>query len=246
MTDGRDDDLRTPAPPRKADPAAVARSTGAEIADFVAAARAAETAGARARLIFALDATMSRQPTWDRATRHQAEMFEEAGKIGGLAVQLCYFRGFDECRASRFVTDAAGLAGLMTRIECRGGRTQLGKVLGHVLRTTRAERVAALVYVGDALEEAVDPLAATAGELGLLGTPVFLFQEGRDPAVARAFAEIARLSGGAHLAFDGRAASELAALLRAVAAYAAGGRAALAALAARDRGAAALLGAMPR
>src|SRR5215210_2714858 len=83
--------------------------------------------GTRARLVFALDATMSRQPTWDLACRVQGEMFETAAGIGGLSVQLVYFRGFDECRASRWVVDPGALTGLMTRIQCRGGHTQIAR-----------------------------------------------------------------------------------------------------------------------
>ena len=111
-------------------------------------------AGKRGRLIFALDATMSRQPTWDTACRLQAEMFREAAAIGGLDVQLVYFRGLNECRASRWVSDGAGLGDLMGRIHCVGGHTQIRKVLEPRARrdATRA-KVAALVYVGDAMEE---------------------------------------------------------------------------------------------
>jgi hypothetical protein len=223
-----------------------APSTAGDIAAFLSAARRADPTAPRGRLIFALDATMSRQPTWDRATQLQGEMFEEAGRIGGLDVQLVYFRGFGECRASRFVRDAASLASLMSRIDCRGGRTQIGRVLTHATATAREAPVAALIYVGDAMEESADELAAAAGELGMLGTRVFLFQEGRDPAVARCYAEIARLTRGAHLRFDAGAAGELAALLRAVAAYAAGGFAALEDLGRRDGRAQALLTAMTR
>src|SRR5437588_12960502 len=82
--------------------------------------------GRRGRLIFALDATMSRQPTWDEACRLQADMFQEAAAIGGLDVQLAYYRGLTECRASRFVSDARLLGGLMEKIDCRGGHTQIG------------------------------------------------------------------------------------------------------------------------
>lgn len=217
------------------------RSDPTAIADFVAAARATDPALPRGRLVFALDATMSRQPTWDRAARLQGEMFEEAGRIGGLEVQLVYFRGFDECRASRFVTDTAALGDLMSRIDCRAGRTQIGRVLRHVLSVTREKRVAAVVYVGDALEESIDDLAGTAGEIALHGTKIFMFQEGRDPAVARCFAEIARLTTGAHLYFGSGSAHDLGGLLRAVAAYAAGGLSALEALGRRDGSAAALL-----
>ena len=203
-------------------------SSRGDIDAFLRQARTLAPAGeGRGRLIFALDATMSRQPTWDTACRLQAEMFEEAGKVGRLDVQLVYFRGFDECRASRWVGDARALRELMTGIDCRGGHTQIGKVLAHARRETEKRKVAALVYVGDALEEPIDGLAAKAGELGLLGLRAFVFQEGRDPLVERGFREVARLTGGAYARFDANAAGELAALLRAVAAYAAGGLKAL-------------------
>ena len=68
---------------------------------------------------------------------------------------------------------------------------------------------------------------ALAGELALLGVKAFMFQEGQDPAARRTFSEIARLTGGAYSAFDTGASARLAALLRAAAAYAAGGHAAL-------------------
>lgn len=183
--------------------------------------------GGRGRLIFALDATMSRQPTWDTALRLQSEMFEEAGKVGSLDVQLVYFRGFNECRASGWVSETKGLRDLMTGIDCRGGHTQIGKVLSHARRETSKRKVNVLVFVGDALEEAIDDLAAKAGELGLLGVKVFIFQEGRDPAAERGFREIARLTGGAYARFDPNAAGQLAKLLRAAAVYAAGGLKAL-------------------
>ncbi|MCF3935748.1 VWA domain-containing protein [Acuticoccus sp. M5D2P5] len=197
---------------------------------FLARARtmAPATGGARGRLMFALDATMSRQPTWDRACAIQADMFSEAGSVGGLDVQLVYFRGFGECRASKWVSDAGTLGGLMTRIECRGGLTQIGKVLSRAIDETRKAPVQALVYIGDAMEEDIDRLCKRAGELGMLKVPVFVFQERRDPVASRAFKEIARLSGGAHLTFDDSAGAELSRLLKAVAVYAAGGRKALA------------------
>jgi len=57
--------------------------------------------------------------------------------------------------------------------------------------------------------------------------PAFLFQEGDHPDASRVFAEIAKLTRGAHCHFTPGAASELAELMRAVATYAAGGRQAL-------------------
>jgi DNA-directed RNA polymerase subunit K/omega len=175
---------------------------------------------------------MSRQPTWDLACRLQAEMFDAVGKAGNLAVQLVYFRGFGECRASRFVTDTGSLKTLMTKIDCRGGQTQIGKVLSHALKETARGKVNALVYIGDAMEENVDELAAKAGQLGMHGMPAFIFQEGRDPAAEVAFKEIARLTKGAWFRFDQNSAAQLAKLLSAVAVFATGG---LRALEARGR-----------
>ena len=167
------------------------------------------TTGQRGRLIFALDATMSRQPTWDTACTLQADMFREAAAIGGLDVQLVYFRGLSECRASRWVAEARRLGALMARIDCRGGHTQIGKILAHARRETTRQKVQALVFVGDAMEEPIDDLCAAAGELGLLGVPAFMFQEGYDAVAEQAFREIARLTRGAYCRFDPGAAHEL-------------------------------------
>ena len=181
----------------------------------------------RGRLIFALDATMSRQPTWDLAQSLQGRMFESAAALGGLDVQLVYFRGHSECRASRFIENGVGLATLMAKITVQGGQTQIRKVLEHVRSEVRNARVGALIYVGDAMEENVDGLCEIAGELGLLGVKAFMFHEGGEPVAGQAFREIARLTGGAYAAFDQSAPQRLASLLSAAAAYAAGGRAAL-------------------
>ena len=206
-----------------------------------AAAVPSVAAGKRGRLVFALDATMSRQPTWDLAQTLQGRMFEAAGALGGLDVQLVFFRGVAECRASAFIANGAGLAALMGKISVRGGQTQIGKVLEHVRDETRRAPIGALIYVGDAMEENVDALCAVAGELGLLGVKAFMFHEGADPSAGRAFREIARLTGGAYAAFDQAAPERLASLLSAAAAYAAGGARALEALAKETRGEAARL-----
>ena len=131
------------------------------------------------------------------------------------------------------MSDARQLGALMEKIDCRGGHTQIGKILAHARRENEAKKVQALVFVGDAMEEPIDDLCAAAGQLGLLGVPAFVFQEGGDAVAEQAFREIARLSRGAYCRFDISAAHELAELLRAVAAYAAGGMKALADLKAR-------------
>lgn len=206
--------------------AKVASSVDGFLAKVKAAPLPAKT-GSRGRLIFAMDATMSREPSWDRAIAIQSEMFDAASSLGGLDVQLIWFRGFGEFSASKWASDAKALGQAMTRVGCRGGHTQIGRVLQHALKETKATKVDAVVYVGDCVEENVDDLAATAGQLGLLGLPIFMFQDGGDAVSARAFQEIARLSGGAYCHLDASSASRLKDLLRAVAVYASGGHRAL-------------------
>ena len=222
------------------------QSSAGEIDRFLGAAKqlAPLAAGTAGRLIFALDATMSRQPTWDLACSLQGRMFEVAAGHGGLAVQLVYFRGFGECRASGWVGEPRRLTGLMSRIACEGGQTQIGKVLRHVRDEAKNVPVRAFVYVGDAMEENVDALAAVAGELGLRGIRGFFFQEGADPVASAAFASFARLTGGAHATFDAGAPASLLELLRGAAAYASGGREALGRLATGSASARGLLTAM--
>jgi hypothetical protein len=202
------------------------RSCSREIASFLKAAGelAIPPSG---RLIFALDATMSRQPTWDRAMIHQASMFDAVGKAGDLAVQLVYFRGLDECRASKWVINAQALRDLMLGISCLSGNTQITKVLEHTARETVKEQVAALVYIGDAMEERIEVLCQRAGELGIRGVRCFFFQDGHDTIAERGFRQMARLTGGAYFHLGPDSARELAELLGAVAVYARGGMKAL-------------------
>ena len=85
-------------------------------------------------------------------------MFREAAAIGGLDVQLVYYRGLSRMPRLAWVSQAERLAALMERIDCRGGHTQIGKVIAHAKRETQANKVQALVFVGDAMEEKLDEL----------------------------------------------------------------------------------------
>ena len=195
--------------------------------------------GGRGRLIFALDATASRQPTWDRASHTQAEMFQATQGLGGLEVQLVFYRGFGECKSTKWQSDGAAVTRMMTSVTCLAGRTQIAKVLKHALKETEKRRVGALVFVGDAMEEDIDELGHLAGQLGIKGLPCFMFHEGGDPVVRQCFEQIARLTGGACCQFDASAPDQLRDLLSAVAVYAAGGAPALADFS-KQRGGAAL------
>jgi hypothetical protein len=187
-----------------------------------------EYVGKQPRLIFAVDATASRQPTWNSACRLQADMFSATNRVASLRVQLCYYRGFHDFYASHWLGDSQKVAQEMSSVTCEGGHTQIVRLLRHALAEHADTRVRALVFIGDAIEENADTLCDLAGQSGLMGLPLFLFQEGSDPNVTQIFSHMAKLSRGAFARFDHNSASYLASLLSAVANYAVGGRKALA------------------
>ncbi len=206
------------------------KSSSAAIDAFVKKVRstpAPRSGQQRGRLMFAMDATASREPSWDRACRIQGEMFSETAALGGLDIQLCYYRGYGEFEASPWLSSADALLQRMTSVTCRGGYTQIEKVLRQAIEQHHQKKIQALVFVGDCMEEDVDRLCHLAGQLGLLGLPVFMFHEGSNSVAQRAFKEIARLTRGAYCAFDASSAGQLRDLLSAVAVYAAGGQRAL-------------------
>ena len=206
------------------------KSSRSDIDAFIKQVRSTpvvKTAGERGRLIFAMDATASREPSWDRACQLQGEMFRETAALGGLDIQLCYYRGFGEFKASSWLSSSDELLKRMTSVFCRGGYTQIEKVLRQAINETKKKKVQALVFVGDCVEVDVDRLCHVAGKLGLLGVPAFMFQEGAEPLAKSAFKQIAQLTRGAYCPFDATSAGQLRDLLSAVAVYAAGGQAAL-------------------
>lgn len=193
----------------------------------VAKTPAVKTTGKKGKLIFAMDATASREATWDHACQLQAEMFNETASLGGLDIQLCYYRGFAEFDVSPWYSGSSELLRRMTAVTCLGGHTQIEKVIRHAINEARKDKINAVVFVGDCLEEDIDQLCRYAGELALLGVPVFVFQEGYDPVAMMGFRQLAKLTGGAYCSFDSGSAQQLKKLLSAVAVFAAGGYQAL-------------------
>ena len=137
----------------------------------------------KGRLIFAMDATASREHCWDMASQHHAAMFVEAYKVSTLNVQLCYYRGMGDFTALQWTRSADDIKQALLSVRCLAGQTQIAKVLTHALCETRTSRVNALVFVGDCVEENPDTLGALAGQLGILNLPLFVFQEGKNPKV---------------------------------------------------------------
>lgn len=204
-----------------------APAASSEVQAFLGKVAAMPRGSGNARLVFALDATASRQATWDQASRLQKEMFVSTQSLGGLNLQLCYFQGLGGFHATQWHSNADQLLAQMTNIRCEAGLTQIGRLLKHVISENGRQKVKAVVFIGDAMEENVDGLCHLAGQLGLLNIPLFIFQEQSDPIARQAFQQMARLSGGAWCQFDAASAGQLRDLLKAVAIYAAGGLKAL-------------------
>src|SRR4029077_15625332 len=102
-----------------------ANKTSASLVDEFLASVESKSTPTRGSLIVAIDATASREPTWDMAAHLQAQMFQEVATIGSLDVELIFFRGATgidaECKASPWVSDPKALAAYMTGIKCRAG-----------------------------------------------------------------------------------------------------------------------------
>ncbi|MBN0987445.1 VWA domain-containing protein [Amphritea pacifica] len=203
-------------------------SSDRDIEEFLQQAQQlAVPAAGDARMIFSLDATASRERTWDHACHLQSEMFLQTRELGQLSIQLCHYGGMNQFSASPWLQDTNSLLNRMNSVKCLGGHTQIARLLEHCLKQTRQQPVQAIIFIGDCVEEPVDFLCQLAGQLGIHSTPLFIFQEGHDITAAHAFKQMSRLSGGAYCRFDDSSAATLKALLSAVAVYATGGRRAL-------------------
>lgn len=183
--------------------------------------------GQKAKLLFGLDATASREKTWDLASRIQGDMFKSALDLGGLDIQVCYYRGYSEFAHSDWCSSEAELTPFMRAVHCVGGETQIERILLHALEQVKQGGVKALVFVGDCMEEDPDRLCHLAGKIALYNVPIFCFQEGRDEWARIVFRSMAEISHGAHCSFESDSSEQLRNLLQAVSVYASGGYAAL-------------------
>ena len=172
---------------------------------------------------------MSRQPTWDMALALQADMFHAVKAVGGLDVQLVYFRGAGECRASKWVSDPDALARaddarhLPRRLHADRQGAEARAQRRPAKRRQRA-RLRRRLHGGGASTIC----AGAPASWRCWACRCSCSRRARTPAPRRAFREIARLTKGAYCRFDAGSAAQLRELLSAVAVYAAGGRKALA------------------
>src|SRR5262249_59292522 len=106
----------------------------------------------RGRLAFIVDATQSREATWDLAIKLQTEMFEAAVALGTLQLQLTFLRGTGsaaECKHTPWISDGRELVRRMSKVACRGGFTQIQRGLRHGTAGDPQRAISARGAIGD-------------------------------------------------------------------------------------------------
>ena len=169
------------------------------------------------RLILGIDATASREATWDIATSLHSDIFSVAERT--LQIQLAYYRGIADFKASDWTQTHQSLRSSMEKVHCLGGRTQISRFLQHCYTEAIHHTLKGIVFIGDCCEEEPKEIINLAGKIGILGIPIFIFQEGHDAFATKVFREIAKISGGAHSSFSADSAKALGELLEAVFSY---------------------------
>ena len=175
----------------------------------------------RPRLIFAVDATASREPAW-AAARQVTDALVKA-LPGALDVALAVHGGSRVHTFTAFTNNANTLRDRAAGVACRGGTTRLLPILAASLKHP-AVRV--VVYIGDVFEESVIQGQRLADAMGAQGTKLIVLHDTADPGARRdaeVFWDLAKRTGGCVLPFDASASGRLRDLLSAVAVYAVGG-----------------------
>jgi hypothetical protein len=172
-------------------------------------------------LVFAVDATASREPAW-AAARQVTDALVKA-LPGALDVALAVHGGSRVHTFTAFTSDANTLRDRAAGVACQAGVTRLLPILSASLKQPG---VRVVIYVGDVFEESVIQGRRLADAMGAQGTRLIVLHDTADPAARRdadVFWDFAKRTGGCVLPFDASASGRLRDLLSAVAVYAVGG-----------------------
>jgi len=184
----------------------------------VGTAPAAPTAR-RPRLVFAVDATASREATWRSAQKITARMF---GVIpDALDVALAVHGGDDVHTFTEFSADVDVFRKQAAAVRCETGTTRLCEIMA---RTLDAGGVRVMSYIGDAFEEDADEVLELADRFRLRGIQAVMLSDDADPEALAVFRQIAERTGGAVLDFRTGDTVLMGELLAGVATLAIGGR----------------------
>ena len=175
----------------------------------------------RPRLVFAVDATASREPAW-AAARQVTDALVKA-LPGELDVALAVHGGSRVHTFTAFTNDPATLRDRTAGVTCEAGLTRLLPILSASLKQPS---VRVIVYIGDVFEENVTQGRGLADSLGQRGAKLIVLHDTADPSARRdaeLFWDLAKRTGGCVLPFDVNAPGRLRDILSAVAVYAVGG-----------------------
>jgi hypothetical protein len=178
-------------------------------------------APSRPRLVFAVDATASREPAW-AAARQVTDALVKA-LPGELDVALAVHGGSRVHTFTAFTSDARTLRDLAAGVDCHAGMTRLLPILAASLKR---QAVRVVIYIGDVFEESLPQGRQLADQMGAQGIKLIVLHDTADRSARRdaeVFWDLAKRTGGCVLPFDATASGRLRDILSAVAVYAVGG-----------------------
>ncbi|MCD8566387.1 MAG: VWA domain-containing protein [Alphaproteobacteria bacterium] len=152
------------------------------------------------RVGFIIDATGSRESTWNEAQKIQTDMFSSVAGKGGLKLKLTHFGG-STLSVHEWMDDPNAVASKMKEVSCMLGLTQIIKALEAFLVDNPKEAASSIILVGDSFEENIEELGPFCEKLKNQGTKVFSFLEGDDLQAKQAFSMLSEKTGGAFAVF---------------------------------------------
>jgi hypothetical protein len=176
------------------------------------------------RIGFLVDATGSRNKTWERAQGIQSKMFRAAYGIKAIKLRLVHFGG-GSLTTRNWDDDTKSVAANMAAVRCQAGLTQILEGLQSFIDETPEDRATAIILIGDYFEECSTQAKITAVRLKDMGIKVYSFIEGNDHTAQTVFRNLAEISGGKFARFGDDL--PLADLCQGVALLASGGKKAL-------------------
>jgi hypothetical protein len=147
------------------------------------------------RIGFLVDATASRENTWEQAQTIQAKMFRSASGLRALKLRLVYFGG-NRLTKLNWNDNARNIAAHMAEVRCHSGLTQIIPGLQAFIDEKPENRADAIILIGDCFEEDAATAAKTAALLKAKGIKVFSFIEGEDWTAHSVFKTLATVTGG--------------------------------------------------
>jgi len=164
----------------------------------------------KTNIIFAVDATASREHFWSETIKIQDKMFSTAQKAGAnLHAQLVSYSGetFDgEIHRTPWHNDAHALSDHLRSVRCAPSQTQIEKVFRHALNECCKRDVHALILVGDSYEENVPTLVRLASQINQKGIKLFMFHDTKTTCTAEdtltVFKKIAKAAEGFYVPFN--------------------------------------------